>query len=302
MLLGLCVSLGRIFLDTFATTQGKVLYIDCELHPETFWRRVAAIAWAMGIMRDAIYPHFELLSLRGRNTDLHRLGPLFRRIKPGTYRLIVIDALYRLLPPGINENDNAQMTQIWNLIDAYAAMTKTAIVVVHHASKGNQSEKSVTDVGAGAGAQSRAADAWIVLRAHEQDNAAVLDGAVRSFPPINPIAIQWQYPLWALAPEFDPDDLRVAGRRKHRPEADIPAEPKAEPWTPERFVAAFVTLEPQDKKLVAAKARGAGVKNREVDDLIALAKASGKLFSWSVPGSRIIYLGTAEPVLAGGVK
>src|SRR5690606_13500171 len=71
-----------------------------------------------------------------------------------------------------------------------------AIVLVHHSSKGSQSEKRVTDVGAGAGAQSRAADCHIVLREHEDDGVFVMDAAVRSFPPVEAVALEWSLPLW----------------------------------------------------------------------------------------------------------
>ncbi|MGI6417616.1 MAG: hypothetical protein ACOX1P_18335 [Thermoguttaceae bacterium] len=58
----------------------------------------------------------------------------------------------------ISENDNAAIMSLYNVIDGYAARLNTAWVNVHHASKGDQSGKGTTDVGSGAGAQSRAAD------------------------------------------------------------------------------------------------------------------------------------------------
>lgn len=48
----------------------------------------------------------------------------------------------------------------------------------------------LTDVGAGAGSQSRATDAHVVLRPHEEDGVAVLDAAVRSWPPIEPMCMR----------------------------------------------------------------------------------------------------------------
>ncbi len=61
-----------------------------------------------------------------------------------------------MLPAGIDENDNAAMSQVYNAIDRYAEMLQASFILVHHSSKGSQSGKSVTDVGSGAGAISRA--------------------------------------------------------------------------------------------------------------------------------------------------
>ena len=75
---------------------------------------------------------------------------------------------------------------------------------MHHATKGNQSDRRVTDVGAGGGAQARAADTHLVLREHEQPNMVVLDAAVRSFPPIEPMTLRWSFPLWLPDPQTLP--------------------------------------------------------------------------------------------------
>ena len=49
-----------------------------------------------------------------------------------------------------------------------AARLGAAIVLVHHTTKGAQAGKSVTDIGAGGGAQSRAADTHLVARYDEK--------------------------------------------------------------------------------------------------------------------------------------
>ncbi len=59
-------------------------------------------------------------------------------------------------------------TELYNRVDQYAASTGAAWMLVHHATKGAQNEKRVTDVGSGSGSQSRAADTHIVLRDHQE--------------------------------------------------------------------------------------------------------------------------------------
>lgn len=88
--------------------------------------------------------------------------------------------------------------QLYNTLDSIAADLGCAIVLNHHSSKGDQSQKAVTDVGAGAGAISRAADSHLIIRPHQLESCAVLEGACRSFAPVAPRTIRWEYPLWHL--------------------------------------------------------------------------------------------------------
>jgi hypothetical protein len=58
-------------------------------------------------------------------------------------------------------------------IDGYAAFLNAGWVNIHHTSKGDQSGKNTTDVGSGAGSQSRAADTHLIIRQHEENDVAV---------------------------------------------------------------------------------------------------------------------------------
>ncbi len=211
----LCVVSGRKWLDTFETVAGPVLLIDNELHPPTIANRLSKVARTLGIPLSDYEAAVDVVSLRGRLTDYHGLGGLVDRIERGYYRLVVVDAHYRMLPQGVSENDNAGMAAVYNLIDQYAGKTDAAWVLIHHASKGQQGDKAVTDVGAGAGAQSRAADTHLVLREHQEPGHVTLDAAVRSFPPIQPLALWWQFPVWILADSnIDPSKLVGATNRQ----------------------------------------------------------------------------------------
>ena len=97
---------------------------------------------------------------------------------------------------------------LYNKIDEYAARLRASWVNVHHASKGDQSEKAIIDVGSGAGAQSRAADCHLIIRPHQEDELAVVDAAVRSWKPVKSFCIRWNFPLWEHDPCGDPTKLR----------------------------------------------------------------------------------------------
>ena len=207
--LALSVATGRDWLDTFRCESGRVLLIDNELHEETIAHRIPVVAAAMSI-RDAEYrDRIDVVSLRGCLTDYHGLGVrLIDRIEAGHYRTVIVDAHYRMLPAGTSENDNAGMAMLYNLIDRFAGRTESAWLLIHHSSKGSQSDKAVTDVGAGAGSQSRAADTHLVLRPHEEPGHVVLDAAVRSWPPIDPLTLRWEFPVWIPAHDIDPAKLK----------------------------------------------------------------------------------------------
>ena len=296
--LAVCVAIGRDVFGVFPVENpGPVLYIDCELHRETFAKRLAAVCTGMGVMQDQLAGRLDVLNLRGRLRDLNALGPLLRGLGRGRYCVIVLDALYRLLPADVDENSNADITRLYNLLDQYAAATGAAFIIIHHASKGVQGGKAVTDVGSGAGAQSRAADAHVVLRQHEEEGAAVFEAVVRSFPPQPAICLRWEYPVWKLAPDLNPKALKIESRRRKpdakSEQADVPA---PEPWTVARLVA-MLSADPLAKRIVISNAMGQGLSQRKAEALVDLAIGGRQAFVWRVRGSNAIYLANREQLL-----
>lgn len=277
--LAIAVATGRPWLGRFPTVAGDVLIIDNELHGETSANRIPKVAKARGIDTDEFADRVFIRNLRGGLQDIVTLGSFFRAIEPGRFRLIVLDAFYRFLPAGTDENANADMASLYNHIDRYAADLGCAFVLIHHSSKGNQSGKSVTDVGAGAGSQSRATDAHLVLRPHEEPDVVVLEAAVRSWPPLDPVCLRWAFPVWDMADDLDAKRLKVESpRRRQRSERP----PPPEDWTPERFVGAFVSGGPalRDEILLAATK---DLSHAQATRLLKLAEAWG-LVQRSQPG------------------
>lgn len=207
------VATGRTWLG-HEVVPGRVLIIDNELHPETLQTRLDAIAFHSQIEYSE-RSNLDLISVRGQGVTINDLKNWFR-IKPKQYDLVILDALYRFIPQGTSENDNSSMMQVYNKLDGLAKEWDCSIVVVHHSSKGNQSDKSVTDVGAGAGAISRACDTHLVIRPHEQDELAVLEAVTRSFKSPEPISIRYEYPLWQ-AVACEPEVKKLSGRTKDDP-------------------------------------------------------------------------------------
>ena len=115
---------------------------------------------------------------------------------------------WRALPSNVDENSNGQITGVYNDLDVFAQKSGAAVILVHHTSKGNQANKGVTDIGAGAGAQSRAPDTHLTLRQQNAEGVVSAFCCVRSFSPVEPFCLRRdENNLWCLAPEQDPNDM-----------------------------------------------------------------------------------------------
>lgn len=269
--LAFAVATGGDWLGTFRCTQGRVLLLDNELHPETIAHRLGLVASALGVeWDDDVADLIDAAELRGVGADLHGLAPLVDSIEAGYYQLVIADAWYRFLPPGVSENDNAQIMALYNRLDAYTGRMQSAWINIHHASKGPQDGKTVTDVGAGAGAQSRAADTHIILRPHEDEDTAVMEAAVRSWRRVEPLSIKWDFPLWRLADGADPRQLRRQLTPKQRQQQ---AEDEA---TAGKIIAAFL-----GGKVHTARSLGGavGIGKPRLERLLNQLQAAGRIVS-----------------------
>ncbi|MBI1374081.1 MAG: AAA family ATPase [Phycisphaera sp.] len=265
--LAISVATGRDWLGQFRCERGDVLILDNELHGETSAHRIPKVAVARQVPVDAYADRVWVQNLRGHLQDVFSLGAYFQSLEPGRFKVIILDAFYRFMPRDMDENDNGTMASLYNHLDRYADRLGCSFVLIHHTTKGNQSAKSVTDVGAGAGSQSRATDTHMVLRPHEEDDAVVVDAAVRSWPPVAPRCLRWSFPVWSPADDLDPAQLRSDGGRKRSEKKDE--------WSPESFVEAFVDDEPATRSAIISKAIRAGLSRWAADNLLRTADSDG---------------------------
>jgi hypothetical protein len=295
--LALSLATGRPWLG-FDTAAGDVLIIDNELHGETIAGRIPRVATAREIQFEEIADRVYVENLRGKLQDLFAMRDYFHALEPGRFKLIVLDAFYRFLPRDSDENDNGTMANIYNAIDSYADYLGCSFVLIHHTTKGTQSGKSVTDVGAGAGAQARATDTHLILRPHEETDAVVLDAAVRSWPPIQARCLRWTFPIWQLADDLNPANLRPEKPRKKK----VDALPPADPWTVERFVHEVLGPDGRATKAIIGDARARGLTGKHAEQLLALAVDKHLAFCAPGPASRARLYSTTKPPTSGSLK
>ena len=216
MQLALSIATGRAWMGRQCTPK-RVLAIDNELQPEELVYRYTQVAEAMGISFEELEGRLYTYPQRGNLQPITSLGDILDSIRLRNIEVVIVDAFYRALPRGVDENSNTDIMALYNAIDIYAKSVNGAFILVHHTTKGSQVGKAVTDVGAGAGSQSRAADTHLVLLKHLEPGAVVLKGVTRSFPPIEPICLRQSFPIWLPDQTLDPrllEGLSDAERKK----------------------------------------------------------------------------------------
>lgn len=301
--LAITSALGRQWLERFPTAGGKVLLIDLELQPPDITRRTHDIVQAMHVCPADVSRLVEVVPLRGRTVSIDHIEKWLLSVAPRTYSLVIIDPLYKTYPAGFDENSNPQMTMLYRRFERLAEHLDCGLVVVHHASKGSQADKSVIDVGAGAGAQARSPDAHIVIRPHEADDAVVFDARVRSFAPIEPLVLTWKYPLWERDYGLDPAQLKSGKPGRNREKAQPQPKPEKKVWEVPEFVAKFVTREPQTEDAIVTAAAREKVPASVAKRLLTTAEGDRAVFRWSFgPKSKAKYATVEQTLIqtAGG--
>jgi hypothetical protein len=242
---------------------GRVLLVDNELHPQEGEPRLEMIAAHKGVPLATVHERLEVLWMREKG--LEPLEGVERLLSgsPGRWDLVVLDALYRFLPAGCDENSNSDIVQLYNRLDAMARNARCLLAIVHHTSKGDQSGKATTDVGSGASSAARAADVHLALRPHEEDGAFVVSMALRSFPELKPFVVRRDHPIFVRDEELDPEALRRPGPK-----------PKGEEINTDQFTNRFVNGRRSRSEVIQA-AQAKGVSRRLAQGMLLEAIEQG---------------------------
>ena len=215
--LAICIAKGREWLG-FATTQGRVLYLNFELPAFSIEKRIREIREAMGFAADG--GNLIVWNLRGHATDAAIILPIIsREAKRHGFIHIILDPLYKLLGDR-DENSSKDMANLMNAVERMAVETGAAVAFGSHYSKGNQAGKESMDRISGSGVFARDPDSIITMTAHEQEHAFTVEMTLRNFPPQKPFVVRRQHPLMVIDGKLDPTKLKQAGGRKEEVSAD----------------------------------------------------------------------------------
>jgi hypothetical protein len=198
-----CVANGMPWFS-FPAVIGSVLHIDLELADWDIRHRFTAIQKSYN---DGSFDNIRVVAHRGKKLGLGDLEQVSTELKELNFALISLDPTYRLLADE-NENEAGVITELMNKFLELGTSLQAAIALLQHFSKGNQSDKEPLDRFSGSGVWARHPDALVMFSQHEDENAFTINFVFRSFPPIEPFVVKWEFPRFRLASELDPDKLR----------------------------------------------------------------------------------------------
>ena len=188
----------------FQCSQGKVLYVNLEVDPNSCINRINDVYHAMNQPMDAT-DNLEIWNLRGESLPMNVLAPkLIRRSEKKRYKAIVIDPIYKVITG--DENSAEQMAKFCSNFDRLAKELKCAVIYCHHHSKGSQAQKRSMDRASGSGVFARDPDALLDLiqldvkdeAMEDQDDGVTawrLEGTLREFKSFRPINLWFKYPI-----------------------------------------------------------------------------------------------------------
>lgn len=243
------------------TTKAKALFINFELQPWAICQRLQSLLGHRPECAGAM-ANLALWNLRGRNADLSLLRPqLEEQLDRHQFGLICFDPIFKVLGDR-NENDNGQIADLMNELEALAQRTRAAIAISHHFAKGDASSKHPIDRMSGAGAWARDPDALVLLTPHEEPEHFVVTSVLRNLPQLPEFVVAWDYPMLRRAPQADPQSLR-------RPQSGNKV------CSDHEFIERYIIDEPLNRKTIVAMGVNDGISAATMDRFLRRLTSAG---------------------------
>ena len=200
--LALAVASGDVWLD-MPCKQGKILYVNLEIDPASFAKRVQEAMEIRGISKKDIGNRLHVWNLRGKTMGLDRLvDKLNLRCKREGYTAVIIDPIYKVMMG--DENKAGDMAHFCNQFDRIAEEMKCSVIYAHHFAKGEQKDKASIDRASGSGVFARDPDAILTVTSIESDcddPAVRVEFTLREFGDKDPINAYYRYPVHVVDTE-----------------------------------------------------------------------------------------------------
>jgi hypothetical protein len=211
--LGMSIATGTRWLN-WDTAKGKVLYLNYEIMEAAFVKRVRSVKVAKSDeLGDLEFSDFDIVTLRGNTTPFQTaVEKLLAQSKGAPYSLIVIDPLYKAIGGG-KQSSAAAVEQLCGWLNTLSKDTGTAVLVVHHFTKGKQTNKPLLARFGGSVVITQDADTIIGLTEHPEENCFNMEFELRNFPEQKALVVERKPPLFAiredLIPDLPTDDVEV---------------------------------------------------------------------------------------------
>lgn len=217
--MGQCIASGVPWLG-FATQRSRVLYLNFEIKPRNFWRRVHRIRAALGLEKTE---DFQAWNLRGRGFSMdEHAAALIAKAKEFGAVVIILDPIYKLFG-NRNESSAGDMATLMTVFDRVATETGAAIVFAHHFAKGSTASKDAIDRASGSGVFARDPDCILTLtRLNEAEgkNTFAISATLREQPPFDDFAVRREHPIMVRVNDVNVRNLHEPAKRlsKYTPE------------------------------------------------------------------------------------
>lgn len=207
----LCIAAGIPFLG-HSTVRGVVLYVNFELAPWAFAKRVRLVAEALELLdaqgRWRVPPPdllvWNLRGVRG-GYDIENLVTVAEeRLKRMRLELaaLALDPLYKAYG-GRAENDASDMAEVFNAIEQFGARLGAAIFIASHFAKGDSAAKAQIDRISGSGVMARDPDSILTLsKFKDADNCYTLEATLRNMASPEPAVLEFDFPIWKVRPDL----------------------------------------------------------------------------------------------------
>lgn len=190
-------------------SRGRVLFINFEIDPASFKKRVHAYCLKRGIRLDP--GMMEIWNLRGRLIEPKSFAEnLIRYCRGKHFSAILLDPIYKMMEIQ-DENNAADISQMCNLFDKITMETDASIIFSHHFSKGSKYNTSAIDRASGSGVFARDPDAIVVFSLLDwkppeetpYKTAIRVEMILREFASPQPMNFFFDYPLH----EYDEENI-----------------------------------------------------------------------------------------------
>lgn len=190
-------------------SRGRVLFINFEIDPASFKKRVHAYCQKRGIRLDP--GMMEIWNLRGHLIEPKSFAEnLIRYCRGKHFSAILLDPIYKMMEMQ-DENNAADISQMCNLFDKITMETDASIIFSHHFSKGSKYNTSAIDRASGSGVFARDPDAIVVFSLLDwkppeetpYKTAIRVEMILREFASPQPMNFFFDYPLH----EYDEENI-----------------------------------------------------------------------------------------------
>lgn len=196
--LALSIASGASWMGLLCT-QGKVIFIDGELHREQILTRLMTVSESRGLPEEVWSDNLKIWPMRGEMREVTELmRALMDTLLEERPLAIILDPIYKLLGDR-DENAAGEINSLLNELEQVARTVGCCILYSHHFAKGDAGEKSPIDRASGSGVWARDPDAMVFFtppaRPKKGEAPASHDFDVnlvaRGHPPTEPFMVKW---------------------------------------------------------------------------------------------------------------